>query len=193
MNEAIANSIDQLELFQKNSTEYYDYLFRHVLRLTRDRTDAEEITQTVFMKFLKLLNGKDKKEIRSVKAYLARTATNLCKDMWSRRRKEMSVSYEDEHVREKLEREAVESDDSVARLENGIYYKERYRSLPLNTIFSGLTEYEIEILYLRRVDEISIKEIALIVGKEVSAVRYDLQKLEARIRHRVRKLTTEPR
>ena len=192
MTEAGANALDQHEQFEDGCTEYYNQLFRHALRLTRNQTEAEEITQNAFLRFLRLMKRKQwKMEVKYVQAYLGKIVNNLWIDMLNRRRKEMAVSYDDDKIRETLEQEAAQSDDSVASIENRIYFKELYRALPLNVILGGLSEYEKQLLLLKKVDERSIKEIAAIVGKEVCQVRYDLQKLEAKLRYRVRKLVKE--
>jgi RNA polymerase sigma-70 factor, ECF subfamily len=191
MSEASVDTIDRQNLFEQNSGEYYTYLFRQALRITRNRDDAEEITQTAFVQFLEQMQRKNWTfEVKSVRAYLRKAADNLCKDMWKRRAKEKSVSYDDEHVREALELQAAETDDSVARMENRIYYRQLYATLP-NVIMGGSSPYEQQLLQLRRIDGLSLKEIAPIVGKDVCQIRYDLQKVEARIRHRVRKIMDE--
>ena len=188
MEVASASALDQQ--FEQIYTTHYDQLFHHALRLTNNQTEAEEITQTAFMRFLLRVKRK-KKEVRYVQAYLSKTVNNLWIDVLNRRRKEMAVSYDDDQIRETLEHEAAQSDDSVSSIENRIYFKELQRALPLKVILGGLEEYEKQLLLLKKVDERSIKEIAVIVGKDICQVRYDLQKLGAKLRYRVRKLVKE--
>ena len=70
-------------------------------------------------------------------------------------------------------------------------FKELCRILPLRVILTGLDKYEREIFVLRRVERLSVKDIATIKKKDVCQVRYDLQKIDARIRYRVRKIIRE--
>lgn len=191
MAEAGTVPFDESDQLEQVCNENYNRLFHFALRLTRNQTEAEEITQTAFLRFLRLMKRKKKPEIQSQQAYLSTTIHNLWIDLLKNRRKEMAVSLDDDKVREKLEREAAESDDSATSLENRIYYKELHRTLPLKVILGGLSDYDKQLLILRRVEERSVKEIAELLDREVCQVRYDLQKLEAKIRYRVRKLVTE--
>ena len=191
MSEPNETILDQ-QIFNQKSKEYYDLLVRLILRRTNNKEEAQDIAQTAFMRFLRLMKRKQwKLEIKYVQAYLNRIALNLCNDGWRQKEKEKAVSYDDDKTREALDREAAQSDESVITMENRIYFKELYRTLPLNVILTGLNEYEEQIFLLRRVDGLSIKEIAPVVNREVCQVRYDLQKIEARIRYRVRKVIRE--
>lgn len=188
MSEVSTNTIDQHSLFEQNCAEYYTYLLRQVRRVTGNKDDAEEITQTTFVQFLEQMERKGwKVEVKFVKAYLRKAAENIRKDLWKARTKERALSYDDENVREALERNAAQADDSVARMDARIYYRELYDALP-NVVLRDLSPYEMRLIQLRRIDGLPLKEIAPLVGKEVCNVRYDLQKVEARVRHRARKI-----
>jgi RNA polymerase sigma-70 factor (ECF subfamily) len=188
MSELSATTNDQKD-FASLYHEYYDLVFRLVMRLTSDREEAEDIAQTTFVRFFRLMKRKIK--INDDQAYLARIAINLCNDRWKRKGKENAVSYDDDKTREAMDRQTAQSDESVVTMENRIYAKELYSKLPLNVIMTGLSDYEKEIFSLRKVDELSIKQVAETVGRDICQVRYDLQKIEARIRYRVRKLIGE--
>lgn len=175
-----------LEAIIENSE--YDHLLRYASYLTHNSTEAEEITQTAYLRYLSIMERNHwKVEIRNVQAYLRSIARNLCNDMWMQGRVTV-VSYDDNNIRKELETSEAKSNDSVTSIENRIYFEELYRALPLNVILGGCSEYEMELLQLNAIDEMSPEEIAQIVGKEVSQVRYDLQKNYAKIRYRVRKL-----
>lgn len=175
--------------FEADSPQYYDLLFRIVLRLTNDREEAEDLAQTAFIRFLRLMKRKQwRVEINDIQAYLARIAINLCNDWWKKKEKEKAVSYDDDNTREEMDRQTARLDDSVLTIENRIYAKELYRALPVKVILTGLNDYEKKIFLLRRVDGLSMKEVADTVQGNICQVRYDLQKIEARIRYRVRKV-----
>ena len=189
MNGAKADVLDSRHYFEQHSGEFYDSLFREVLKLTRNKRDAEDITQTAFMNFLQRMQRTDwKLESKSIRSYLSKAAKNLCRDMWRKGSKITTFSYDDDVVRETLEQQAVQTDDSVAQIENRIYFKELFQALP-NVILQGITDYERRLFQLRKVEQLSLQEIAEIMERDVNQVRYDLQKIEARIRYRVAKIT----
>ena len=187
MNGANTSVIDNRLFFEQHSGELYESLFRQVIKLTRNRRDAEDITQSAFMKVLEQMQRPNWKiDTKSIRAYLGQTARNLHRDRW--RSKSKTISYDDDDVRETIEQQAAVNDDSVARMDNRIYYKELFEALP-NVILKDSTDYERQLLQLRKVDELPWEEIAELVGRSVNQVRYDLHKLEARLRYRVAKIT----
>lgn len=195
MNKASALANERRQQFDQNCAEYYSSLLRYLLFVTRNLTVAEEIAQKTFLRFLSRMNRTQwEVEVKNVKAYLMTTARRLCIDMWKGAGEEELVSYDDEQneqVQEALQRRAKECDETVARIENSIYYKELYQSLPLNIILAGMSEYEKSILYMNAVDEMSAEEIAPIVKEAPGQVRYDLQKIHSRLGYRVRKFIEE--
>jgi RNA polymerase sigma factor (sigma-70 family) len=187
MNGANTSVIDDRQFFEQHSGELYESLFRQVIKLTRNRRDAEDITQSAFMKVLEQMQRPNWKiDTKSIRAYLGQTARNLHRDRW--RSKSKTISYDDNDVRETIEQQAAVNDDSVARMDNRIYYKELFEALP-NVILKDSTDYERQLLQLRKVDQLPWEEIAEIVGRSVNQVRYDLHKLEARLRYRVARIT----
>lgn len=187
MNGANTTVIDDRQFFEQHSGELYESLFRQVIKLTRNRRDAEDITQSAFMKVLEQMQRPNWKiDTKSIRAYLGQTARNLHRDRW--RSKSTTISYDDNDIRETIEQQAAVNDDSVARMDNRIYYKELFEALP-NVILKDSTDYERQLLQLRKVDQLPWEEIAEIVGRSVNQVRYDLHKLEARLRYRVAKIT----
>lgn len=177
---------------KKAGDEYYDYLFRSVLRLTHDRSDAEEITQQAFVRFLTHMEKDGSKEnVKDVHKYLMTIANNLYKDLWRRRKQAKPLSYDDDQIREALKREIIQVEDSVARIEDEIYHKELLKALPIKIIFRGLTEHERDLLYLRLVAGMSAKEVAENLGTDLSKTQHDLHKLIAKIRARVKSVLKE--
>ena len=98
------------------------------------------------------------------------------------------LSHDDKHMREESRRKAVQGDDPSTRFEKDIYFKQLYQSLPLQVILGRLNEDDLQLLSLRVIDGMSVKEMAAIVGKDERTVRYHWNKLQARIRARVRTL-----
>jgi RNA polymerase sigma factor (sigma-70 family) len=182
-----ANADDQRLQFTLRWLEYYNFVFNFVYRELNNKSDAEDITQTTFQRFLAAMERTNWK-VKYIKAYLRTTAKHLCYEFWEHRREEGIVSSDDQHdekTQRDLERKAMESDDSMREIEDRIDHEKLLQSLP-HAIFNGLSEYELTILNLDIVEELSNKEIAKVVGKDVPSVRYDLQKVRARIRYRGR-------
>ena len=96
--------------------------------------------------------------------------------------------YNKEQIRKGLEREAIEVEDSVVRIENKIYHKELYEALPWRAILSNLSEDEKRLLSLAYIDERSPNDIAEVLGENVSTVSHDLHKLTIKLRNRIRNL-----
>lgn len=195
MSEASALADKRRQQFEQNCEEYYTSLMRYLLFLTRNLIKSEEIAQTTFLRFLSHMDRVQwKQDVKHVKAYLIMTARRLYIDMQKNVGEVELVSYDDElneQVQEALQRKAKECDDTVARIEDSIYYKELYQSLPLNILLAGMTEYEKSILYMNAVDEMSPEEIAPVVDRSPAQVRYDLQKIHSRLAYRVRKFIEE--
>lgn len=178
--------------FEQKWLEYYEATFIYVLRKVRNKADAEDITQITFQRFLAHMERVQwKTEVKNLRAYLMSAAANLCVDFLNRNIEETQVSYDDqadEQTRNDLRDQAIQRDDSYTRIEARIFYEELYKSLPLEVILSRLSEYELNLLHLHAVEELTAEEIAKIVDNDVRQVRYDLQKLYAKIRYRARKL-----
>ena len=71
-------------------------------------------------------------------------------------------------------------------VERRIYYEELYQQLPMNTILKDLTEEERELIQLHIIEERSTKEIAKLLNKDVKEVRWEWNKLSAKLRTRAR-------
>lgn len=198
MKEACADTIGPRELFEQNCPEYYNFLLHFLIRIIGNRTEAEDVTQETFLHFHAFMERKQwKEDVRNVRAYLIKSAVHLrldawrSTDLWRGQREEGSMGYDDEqseNVRKVLDREAMQHNNPTAEIEDGIYFKELFKSLPLKTMLSDLTPYQREILRLEAEGEMTPKEIAPIVGKPVSEVRYDLVKIHSILRYRTHKV-----
>ena len=172
--------------FENNLSEYYDYLVKCLLRLTHDRSEAEAITQSALLQFLRRMDRKEwNVKINNMRAYLLKIAKNE-RNQRKLRAKD-TISYDDEQTFKAVDSASARPDEHIIALEKRIYLEELLRRLPPSVLFSGLTEYEKQLFLLRRVEGMPISEIASIVNKDLEEARYDLHKIEARIRYRVRR------
>lgn len=77
---------NDLTAFDEIVNRYQHRIYRYVKRLVDNETDAEDITQEVFLKALNSLH--DFREESSLQTWLFRIATNLCRDLLRRRQRE---------------------------------------------------------------------------------------------------------
>jgi RNA polymerase sigma factor (sigma-70 family) len=180
----------RLEFLDKLS-EHHDRLHPWVLKMTGNQADADDITQEALVRYIRHMDQKGwETKIENTGAYLRRIAHNLYVDLCKRRNHEVQFGYEDEetgHTNQEVERKAATTDDTVGRIEDASHFGKLLREMP-KSLLHGFSDYERELLRLRKVDGLSAKEAAGILQKDVYRVRYDLNKIEARLRYRVRLL-----
>jgi RNA polymerase sigma-70 factor (ECF subfamily) len=170
--------------------KYYKRVLRYALRLTGDVMEAEEITQTAYLKFFDRLTQNQRiGEVQHPQRYLYKTVSHLWNDRLSRKKTENVVSYDDDEIR--MTMEIAQSDDSVKRIERDLYYQELFHEVPWKIILGQLSDYEKQLLLLKRVEGMSFSEIAKLLNNDIEVVRYHLQKIEAKIRYRARKWLNE--
>jgi RNA polymerase sigma factor (sigma-70 family) len=174
---------------------HYKRLYPYVLNLTRNKADAEDITQDALMYFKEHMEKKQwNVTIEDEDAYRRRIAHNLFTDLCKRRKREGLVSSDGEEIeltQNEEDSKVIATDDSITRIEDEIHYKQLYRALPLRAILNGLSDYELQLIRLKALGEKSYDEIAEILHKDVFRVRYDLNKLDSKLRYRVRKIRSE--
>jgi RNA polymerase sigma factor (sigma-70 family) len=178
------------EDFYLNYEEYRKNLYRYALKMTSNEAQAEEIADGTLVGVLDSMERRAwPEEIRDFNAYLIGSAKFRCIEWW-RRPKEESLEGDEQssQTQKALERKAMQDNNPTSRLENDIYYKELFRSVPLKVILSGLSEYEMNLLNMHAVEGLDAEEIAEALGKEPDSVKYQLNKLYAKIRYRARQL-----
>lgn len=176
-------AVQRKDQFQKNAPMYLNMLLALLLRQTHDRELSSEITQqTLFKYFSRMEEENWQRDIKNEGAYLTRIARNLVCDGWRGYGKsEVSLEQELEN------RLTVPSQFQCSfDLEKSIYLEELRETVPLKTILGGFDDYQLRLLQLREVEGLKYKEIAQEVNKDQVNVRYDLQKIKATIRARVK-------
>ena len=171
---------------------HYKNLYPYVLNLTRNKADAEDITQETLMRYRQHMEKKQwETKIEDADAYRRGIAYNLYMDLCKRRKREGQVSTDnedDERTSKEAERKSGACDSTIAKIEADMHYKKLFRTLPLKVILSGLSEYELKLLRLKKVEGKSNEEVAETLNEDVFRVRYDSNKLDAKLRYRVKKL-----
>jgi RNA polymerase sigma factor (sigma-70 family) len=186
------HAASQDQQFYWNYEEYRRQLYRYALGKMRNKAEAEEITDEAIVRFITSMEKRRwRDEIRNVKAYLIRIASRLCTIRLLRQSVETPLDNDDNDEQSGqtttvLERKAMQDNEHTSRVENGIYYKELLHSLP-KAIFSDLTEYELKLLYMHVVKEMKAEEMAKALGEDTDRIRYQINKLLAKLRYRARK------
>ncbi|PIS04580.1 MAG: hypothetical protein COT81_05790 [Candidatus Buchananbacteria bacterium CG10_big_fil_rev_8_21_14_0_10_42_9] len=138
---------------------YYVPVFRYIYYRLPDKEEAENLTQTVFIKVFKSV-GRFKYQGKSPLAYFFTVARNSITDYW---RKKREVKLNDPEVvfqrmadDRRSEAELTEIKDMATKIKDAIY---------------NLTEEQQEVMILKFVNEFSNKEIAEVTGKKEGAIR----------------------
>lgn len=192
--EASANELFQRHRFEQIYIEFHRPLFRYVFALTRNQGDAEDLTQSAFLRLISAMARANwTLEIENAGGYLWIIAIRQVIDLWKARSEVVVMSTDDEsntQVHDELERKAQASDDFAKRLENDIRCRELCDAIPLKVILHGFSDEDRRLIYLNRIEERSPTEIAELLDLDVAALRYRLNKLNSRIRGRARALVT---
>jgi len=143
--------------------QYHRSVFHMAYRLTRNRADAEDITQEVFLKALRSLSSL--RQATSVKTWLFKIAVNLSIDRWR------SVKAAPE-----LPAASVESHGPAACLEQ----KERQERLQQAIL--ELHDKQRATLVLRIFHQLSFREIAEVMGSPIGTVKANYHHAIVRLR-----------
>lgn len=148
-----------------NIEEIYDKIYRFCFYKVRNQQTAEDITQEVFLRFLRSKYKDDGREIN----YLYTIARNLCVDELRKQSAEASR-------RETLFKfEMVNTDQG--KLENSMINSFYYED-----ILSKLPEGDLEILLLRYANDESIADISKVYGISRFAVYRRIKKAKCKLR-----------
>lgn len=158
----IAIDKDKIDaLIQENYMSIYKYCFYHV----HSRDVAQDITQDVFLKFIKEIERY--REYGKLKNYLYVIARNSIRD-YARKIKEVDL----------------ETDFETEKYDDGGIDK-KIDQLSVWEALNSLEELEKEILILRYYQDFIIKEISEIMGMPASTIRYKLKNAEKTLKSRL--------
>ena len=136
--------------------EHFDKIYRYVALRIGDRTEAEDMTQQVFLNALKSISSFKWKGVPFA-AWLFRIAHNQVVDYLRKKSKQVAVPLN----------ESLVSSDSNPQLMAG-------HNLDVEQLLSAtrrLTEAQRQVISLRFAGELSINQVANIMGKSQGAVK----------------------
>ncbi len=131
-------------------SRYYDDIYRFCLYLTGQAADSYDITQEVFLRFIKYM---DSYRHRNLKGYLLIIARNLCRDYFYHRKD--TACLEDTAL-------PGREDSQLARVEDSLLLHQALQQLPIK---------QREIIIMRIYEELPFHEIARITGCNLSTAK----------------------
>lgn len=147
-----------------NIEEQYDKIYRYCYMHVRHRQTAEDLTQEAFLRFLE---NKSYREVGKCLAYLYTIARNLCTDYYRRNKEE---ALPDEY--EQLLSPSAEDKSGEAYLIDTLDLREAVQQLEIE---------EQELLVWRYVNDVSVTDIAKILGISRFAVHRKLKSVLGRL------------
>ncbi len=142
--------------FLKAYEEYSDAIFRYSYYKTSNKELARDLTQETFMRSLDYLN--QGKEIKSIRPFLYKTASNLIID-WYKKKKDKSVSLEE------LQEEGFQVKETSSRtpLLNA-------ETSEVITVIKKMDESYRDAILMRYLGDLKLKEIAEIMGEKENVI-----------------------
>lgn len=146
------------EAFSELYEEYFDKIYRYIVLKIGDRTEAEDMTQQVFLKALKSLPGYKWKEV-PFSAWLYRIAHNQVVDHFRRSGRQQSCELTEE----------ITPDDPDDNPQHQTELKIDIQNLVKAT--RQLTKAQQEVIALRFSSDLPVNEVARFMGKSEGAVK----------------------
>lgn len=141
-------------------TNYYEVMCRSAMRITKNRSLAEDIVQEVFYE---LFRKREKIEIRSLSGYLKRAVFNRAIN----KVKSNKELFDSDDLNIELTDNSISSQDSLEYKELEDY---------LNEVIDGLPEKCRLVFVLNRFEDLSYKEVASKLGISVKTVENQMSK-----------------
>ena len=147
------------EAFGQLYDKYADSIYRFILVRVSNQEEAQDLTSEVFLKSWQYLSSAEK-TIENFKALIYRVARNLVIDFY-RSKKNFALSLSDLEWGKLIDEESSLPDDVAKKDELAQIYK------ALEKIDSA----QRDLLLMRYFDDLSVPEIAAVLGKSQGAVR----------------------
>ena len=144
--------------------QYKDLVYTLALRMLQIPEEAEELAQDVFMQVYKSLNQFKKKSKFST--WLYRITYNLSVN----KLKSISKSYNNKNIEEVQQANAAKENDSLYKLQ------EKEQQQIIQSAINKLQELDRFIISLYYFDDLSLKEIAEVVGIKAGNVKIKLHR-----------------
>lgn len=153
---------DNKEAFVEAYDLYIDQIYRFVFFKVGNKEEAEDITSAVFLKTWNHIQESEKLVEKTLKALLYKIARNAIIDHYRKRSNQTNFSIDDEE-------NGFDAIDEKQNIEENFQIKNDIE-LVQSKLQELKDEYR-EIILLRYINEMSIEEIAVILGKSKGNIR----------------------
>lgn len=164
------------EVFGKLYDIYVDQIYRFIYFKVGRKEEAEDLTGDVFLKTWQYINEMGSEVIDNLRAFLYQTARNAVIDFYRSRDQREFVALPEEDDEKPTMEIVDEKQDLVEKIELASDLEEVKKAL------QKIREEYREIIILRFVEEMSVKETAEILGKSEGAVRVLLHRAVAALK-----------
>lgn len=167
------NQKNRRDRVQSAVETYYEDIYRFCWYYTGNPTDSYDISQEVFLRYMKYM---DSSGPRNLRAYLIMIARNLCCDYFHRQsiQRENTVSFD---MLENMEAGGhLNNIKTIADCDSEFYLRELLQSIP---------QEQREVVILRVHDELKFHEIAKITGCSLSTTKSRFRLGIANIRKKI--------
>ena len=147
------------QAFGKLYDKYINEIYRFILMRVRNTEEAQDLTNEVFLKIWQYISTNDS-DIDNVRAFLYRMARNIVIDGYRKSGKEM-LALDDEMI-ESLPDESIDLEGEIEKQDE------------VNAVLSvvdKLPNDQRELILMKYVQDLSVKEIAQVLEKSRGAVR----------------------
>jgi RNA polymerase sigma-70 factor (ECF subfamily) len=168
----------RVEAFEPLVTPYRGPVLALAYRLTRDREEAREVAQEALLKAYRSLRRFDVS--RSFRNWLFQIAANEARDRWRKRAREKAA------FRDVVERAPSATTGSAVSGPEAGRERQEVRSDILRSL-DVLSPREREVLVLRDLEELDVRETAGTLGCSAIAVRVHLSKARRKLREVLRR------
>lgn len=151
---------DDFAVIQK----YSDMVYRFAYSLVKDKYDAEDIHQEVFVKFI--CTHPKFKNTEHEKAWFLRVTINLCKNLWKTAWKQKMISFLDSEAKEPVIE--INKEDNIIEI---------VKQLP--------QKYKV-VIHLFYYEELSIDEISQVLKLRPSTIRCQLTRARKKLKELIK-------
>ncbi len=151
--------------------KYKDQMYRLALSIMKNKDDAEDVLQDVFVKCWEQKKRIEKSD--SIKSYLLKMTRNRCLDVLKK------------HSR-KYENEQLENHESMHTIENNLDQIEKLKIV--NMLIDKLPEQNKTIIRLRETEGMEFDEIEKITGLKQDNIRTILSRTKKKLKQQIEKV-----
>jgi RNA polymerase sigma-70 factor (ECF subfamily) len=164
------------QAFARLADRFHEDVYRMVYYRIRSRTDAEDITQDVFLKAFQKISGI--KESDKFRGWLFSITLNRIRDFQRKKRFRSLFKAEDENLESHVpDRTGGDHSDALDQVLKKDFWRQ------VNLVMNKLSKMEKEVFLLRFFDHLSLNEIAGAVKKNESTIKTHLYRALAKFKN----------